>query len=572
MTADGRTASAESCAHLIVDGFNRYNADFRSITQRARWRFEHRDWSGSARDGAERIELYEKAVQGVLHTLKRELGAKCEDRPCWSAIKARYADIIDAYVDSEFFRTFFSSITRRIFGTVGVDPEVEFIALDVEPTTRITKPVPRFVYFNRGSTRYLFDEALADFALGAPYRDIERSIDFVADEVEDYCMARRFDGPIEQVELVKPIFFQGTRAYLVGRITGRSFSSPLVIALKNSDAGIVVDAVILSEAEVSILFGFTRSYFHVDLETVGDAVVFLKSLLPKKRTSEIYTVLGRSKQGKTERYRSLMQHLEAAPDRFVFALGDKGLVMIVFTLPSYDVVFKVIRDRFAYPKTMLRQDVMNKYQLVFRHDRAGRLVDAQEFRHLVFDRSRFAPELLDELLTAAAGTVRDDGERVVIDHVYVERRLTPLNLFLRDAESAPARLAVLDYGQAIRDLAMSNIFAGDLLLKNFGVTRHGRVIFYDYDELTLVTDCNFRDLPAAQNPEDEMSAEAWYYVADNDVFPEQFISFLGFQSALREEFMRYHREVLTADYWRHVKTRHLNGEVFEVLPYNRQFR
>ncbi|MBA3563557.1 MAG: bifunctional isocitrate dehydrogenase kinase/phosphatase [Gammaproteobacteria bacterium] len=563
---------ASDCAREILEGFHRYNADFRSITQRARWRFEHRDWIGGQRDTVERIELYEKAVQAAVQTIRHELGDRHKDRGLWIDIRDQYAHIIEAYVDSEFMRTFFSSVTRRIFGTVGVDSEVEFIAVDVEPTTRITKPVPRFVYFNRGSTRYLFDEVLADFAFVAPYRDVERSIDHLADEVQDYQAAQRLAGPIERVELLKPVFYQGTRAYLVGRITGADFTSPLVIALKSSDSGIVVDAVILSVAEVSILFGFTRSYYHVDLETVGDAVAFLKSLLPAKRTSEIYTVLGRSKQGKTERYRSLMRHLESAPDQFIAAPGDKGLVMVVFTLPSYDVVFKVIRDRFAYPKTMLPQDVINKYQLVFRHDRAGRLVDAQEFRQLAFERSRFSPGLLDELLSATAETTRAEGDRVVVSHVYIERRLTPLNLYLREAEPDAARLAVLDYGQAIRDLAMSNIFAGDLLLKNFGVTRHGRVIFYDYDELCLVTDCNFRDLPAAQNPEDEMRAEAWYYVADSDVFPEQFISFLGFPSALKQEFLRYHSEILTADYWRHVKARHLNGEVPEVLPYNRQFR
>ena len=563
---------AAECAREIHSGFVRYNADFRSVTQRARWRFEHRDWIGGQRDGVERIELYEKAVQAVVRKLSLALGARATDRNQWADIKACYARLIEADVDSEFMRTFFSSVTRRMFGTVGVDPDVEFIAVDVEPTARITKPVPRFVYYNRGSSRYLFDELLGDFAFAVPYKDIERSIDYLADEVEDHSAAAGYAGPLERVEILKPVFYQGTRAYLVGRVLGGNYVTPLVVALKNSDEGILVDAVIQTEAEISILFGFTRSYYHVDLETVGDAVVFLKSLMPKKKTSEIYTVLGRAKQGKTERYRSLMRHLECSSDQFVTAPGDRGLVMVVFTLPSYDVVFKVIRDRFAYPKTMLRQDVMNKYQLVFKHDRAGRLVDAQEFRRLTFDRSRFDADLLNELLAATSDTTRIEGGRVVFGHLYIERRLTPLNLFLRDAAPTAARLAVLDYGQAIRDLAMSNVFAGDLLLKNFGVTRHGRVIFYDYDELCLVTDCNFRDLPVAQNPEDEMRAEAWYYVGDNDVFPEQFISFLGFAPVLKEEFLRYHAEILTADYWRHVKARHLKGEVLEVLPYNRQFR
>ena len=272
---------------------------------------------------------------------------------------------------------------------------------------------------------------------------------------------------------------------------------PLVIALKNTDGGVLVDAVMMREEDVSIVFSFTRSYFHVDLERVGEAVLFLKSMLPRKPVSELFTVLGRAKQGKTERYRELFAHLQRSSDQFVHAPGDRGLVMVCFTLPSFDVVFKVIRDRFAPPKNILRQDVMAKYEMVFKHDRAGRLVDAQEFRRLRFPRGRFAPELLAELTTETASTVHVEGADLIFDHLYIERRMTPLNLFLRDQSGALAERAVLDYGQAIRDLAYTNIFAGDLLLKNFGVTRHGRVIFYDYDELCQVTDCHFRDLPQA---------------------------------------------------------------------------
>jgi isocitrate dehydrogenase kinase/phosphatase len=364
------------------------------------------------------------------------------------------------------------------------------------------------------------------------------------------------------------VFYQISRAYIVGRLVGREFLVPLVIALRNTDGGLLVDAVMLAEADVSIVFGFTRSYFHVDLERVAEAVVFLKSILPLKPVSELFTVLGRARQGKTERYRELMRNLERTSDLFVRAAGERGLVMVCFTLPSFDVVFKVIRDRFAYPKTVLRQEVMDKYRMVFIHDRAGRLVDAQEFRRLRFPRARFAPELLQELRQEAADTVHEDGADLVFDHMYIERRMTPLNLHLRHASPADAERAVIDYGQCIRDLAYTNIFPGDLLLKNFGVTRHGRVIFYDYDELCRVTDCNFREVPPATNEEDEMRAEAWFYVADNDVFPETFISFLGLNDAQRTALLRMHGEVLTAAFWRGVQQRLADGEVLEVLPYH----
>jgi isocitrate dehydrogenase kinase/phosphatase len=329
-----------------------------------------------------------------------------------------------------------------------------------------------------------------------------------------------------------------------------------------------VDAVMMREEDVSIVFSFTRSYFHVDLERVGEAVVFLKQILPRKPVSELFTVLGRAKQGKTERYRELFSHLQRSSDEFVHAPGERGLVMVCFTLPSFDVVFKVIRDRFPPQKSIARADVIRKYEMVFKHDRAGRLVDAQEFRRLRFPRSRFAPELLQELSSEAAGTVHAEGADLIFDHMYIERRMTPLNLYLREQPEEIAEKAVLDYGQAIRDLAYTNIFAGDFLLKNFGVTRHGRVIFYDYDELCQVTDCRFRDMPQAQSDEDEMRGEAWFYVADNDVFPETFLAFLGFSEHLKNVFLSAHAEILTADFWRHVQARHRDGEVMEVLPYH----
>jgi isocitrate dehydrogenase kinase/phosphatase len=373
---------------------------------------------------------------------------------------------------------------------------------------------------------------------------------------------------VVKVEIIRPVFYQVARAYVVGRIIGRELVVPLVIALPNTDGGVLVDAVMLDERDVSIVFSFTKSYFHADLERVGEAVLFLKSIMPRKPVSELFTVLGRARQGKTERYRELMQHLEHTQDRFVHAPGERGLVMVCFTLPSFDVVFKIIRDRFPYPKQVLREEVKAKYQLVFKHDRAGRLVDAQEFKQLKFRKALFAPELLEELRTETAMTVHEEGDDLIFDHMYIERRMTPLNLYLRSATQASAESAVLDYGQCIRDLAYTNIFAGDLLLKNFGVTRNGRVIFYDYDELCQVTDCRFRDMPQATNLEDEMRAETWFYVADNDIFPETFINFLAFTDAQRAAFMRMHGEILTAAFWRGVQERLAEGEVLEVVPYH----
>jgi isocitrate dehydrogenase kinase/phosphatase len=567
--AKSRDALVRDCAQTLVDAFADYNAEFREVTRRAPRRFEERDLRGSQKDAVERIDLYSKYVDGSVELMRHKLGDEVHERAIWSSIKRRFDEMIDPLPDSEFPKTFFSSITRQTFGTVGVDAAVEFVALDLDPLANVTTHVETKLYVNRGSIELLIEELLADFRFRTPYRDFDRSIHVISQEIQAALSASGERRTVEKLEVIKEVFYQMSRAYLVGRLQGRGWLVPFVLALRNTESGVVVDAVMLDEATVSILFSFTRSYFHVDLAHVGEVVAFLKTILPRKRVSELFTVLGRAKQGKTERYRELFRHLQHSDDLFELAPGEKGLVMVCFTLPSFDVVFKLIRDKFPYQKNILREDVLAKYDLVFKHDRAGRLVDAQEFKRLSFPKNRFSPDLLHELLTETSRTVHDEGDYLVIDHLYVERRMTPLNLYIRTADRDQAEKAVLDYGQAIRDLAVTNIFPGDLLLKNFGVTRHGRVIFYDYDELCLVTECRFREVPQAQHEEDEMLAETWYYVGESDVFPETFINFLGFDPHLKAVFLEAHREILTADWWRGIQERLREGDVLEVLPYHR---
>ena len=379
-TDDPRPNSARGCARQIARAFADYNAEFRSITRRAPQHFDSRDWKTSQRDAIERIELYDRFVNRTILVLRTMLGTCALDRQLWEQIRAYFVAEIAVLPDEEFTKTFFSSITRRLFGTVGVAADIEFVATDLDPLAGITSMVGTRIYPNRGSLQLLFEDVLGDLRFRSPWRDFDKSVAHLTADISAHLHGLGGQQSVLKVEMIGPVFYQLTRAYVVGRITGRELLVPLVIALKNTEAGLLIDAVMLSEDQVSIVFSFTRSYFHVDLERVAEAVVFLKSMLPRKPAGELFTVLGRAKQGKTERYRELVRHLEHTSDRFIHAPGDRGLVMVCFTLPSFDVVFKVIRDRFAYPKTILREEVVAKYQLVFKHDRAGRLVDAQEFK------------------------------------------------------------------------------------------------------------------------------------------------------------------------------------------------
>ena len=246
--------------------------------------------------------------------------------------------------------------------------------------------------------------------------------------------------------------------------------------------------------------------------------------------------------------------------------------MVVFTLRRFPIVFKVIRDQFDHPKRTTRDRVKGKYHLVFKHDRVGRLVDAQEFEHVIFEKDRFSEEVLDELLGEAAQSVYVEGNRLIIKHLYVERRLTPLDMYVRDAPTEQVQEIVIDYGKAVKDLAAANIFPGDIFLKNFGVTRTGRVVFYDYDELMLLTDCTFRRIPQARHFEDEFSAEPWFYVDEDDVFPEEFAKFVGLNGPPRDAFFARHGDLCDVEFWAQMQQRQRSGEIIDVLPYKQRNR
>jgi len=505
--------------------------------------------------------------------IRRLLADQVQAKSIWALIKAAYSGMLIRNDDWELAETFFNSITRRVFATVGVDAEIEFVNTDFDiPPTPTTSKIYH-TYKGRESTARLIHMILADYPLMAPFQDIEHDAQQVAAKIEFHLRKMGASGKIDGIDMARCVFYRGMGAYLIGRISSGSTLVPLAIALLNTADGIVVDGVLLNADDVSILFGFTRSYFHVDVERPYDLIHFLKSILPHKRIAELYISTGFTKHGKTELYRELLEHMTVCYiDRFNISPGQRGMVMIVFNLPNDDLVFKLIRDRFDTPKKTTRREIVAKYDLVYRHDRAGRLVDAQTFEHLKFDTSCFSPQLLAELKNEADRTVRIGKDYVILDHTYVERRVTPLDVFLREADPSEAQKIVIEWGNAIKDLAVSNIFPGDILLKNFGVTRHGRVVFYDYDELCLLTSCHFRKLPPAYEYENEMASEPWFYVGENDVFPEEFIKFLGLRAPLRDVFCEHHNDLFEVSFWQQAQQMIQAGKLPHIYPYARNCR
>ncbi len=559
-------------AETVHRTYQAYREEFRDITRRARSRFERREGRGTQLDAAARLEVRAHHIQEITAEMRQRLGPRAADPALWAEVKGAYARLIAPRPDIELAETFFNTVTRRFFPAARVDPRFQFLATELDPPVPSPSQHSWDTFPWSGRTRDLVSAILRARPFGVPWEDLERDAALAAHRIDAHVRSLEDGRPVEAAEVLRPVFFRNKGAYLVGRLQRQTLTTPLIFALLHGERGIFLDAVLLAPADVSNVFSFTRSYFQVEVERPHDVISFLRTILPQKRVSELYISLGHNKHGKTELFREIRGHLSRSTDRFEITRGERGMVMAVFTLPSLDIVFKVIRDRFAFPKSTTREEVMEKYRLVFRHDRAGRLVDAQEFEHLVFDRARFAPELWEELERECAGSLAVRGGEVTIAHLYAERRVTPLDLHLRDGDPASGREAILDYGRAIRDLAATNTFPGDMLLKNFGVTRTGRVIFYDYDELCLVTDCNFRDLPRPRDDGEETAGEPWFYVGERDVFPEEFLPFLGLPGDLKRAFLAVHGELLTAAWWRGIQERHRSGEIVDIFPYRQDQR
>ena len=560
-------------AERVYEAFRTYRDKFESVTARAQYRFERRDWQGWRTDSAHRLSLRKEAVAKIVAEIQDLLGERLHDKMLWTGLKAVFSSRIAESPDWELAETFFNSLTRRIFTTVGVDEQIEFVRTDFSepPTPATTQAFRRYSCADLGPNcvATAVTHILRDVPIEATCQDIVRDAERVAARLQ-------IAGDILHLDIAAEVFYRGKAAYLVGRAVTESGRVPVALALLHEPDGLVIDALISGEDCVGVLFSYTHSYFHVAASRPFDLVRFLRELIPHKKLSELYIALGYHKHGKTEMYRELLAHLEESnfTDDHAFkpAPGVSGMVMTVFTAQDYDLVFKLIKDRFDPPKDTSRERIKGRYDLVFHHDRAGRLIDAQEFEHLAFDKRHFSPELLETLTELASKTLKVSGNAVVTEHLYMERRVTPLNLYLGGASQEEAEAAVVEYGQAIKDLAYSNIFPGDMLVKNFGVTRLGRVVFYDYDELCLLETCNFRRVPEAKTHEQEMASEPWYYVGPDDVFPEQLLPFLGIPKPLRPAFTSAHGDLLEPEFWQKIQERLAEGEFISILPYGGKSR
>ena len=592
---------AYDIAKAMMDGFNRHYRLFRTESARAKHRFETADWHGQQRAQRERIEFYDLRVREASTRLEREFKAGEQPMDIWQQVKLHYIGLLVNHHQPELAETFFNSVTTKILHRTHFHNDFIFVRPAVsteyiengEPESR---PTYRSYYPTPASMREVLVQMVNDFDLTPDFEDLQRDAGFVVSRMNATLGDAKLRANF-QFQVLTSLFFRNKGAYIVGKLINGFNEFPFALPILHTQTGgqLAIDAALFGEDDLLILFSFARAYFMVDMEIPSAYVQFLRSMMPRKPRNEIYNALGLAKQGKTLFYRDFLHHLRHSSDQFRIAPGIKGMVMLVFDLPSFPYVFKVIKDYYPPQKDTTREQIKGKYLLVKQHDRVGRMADTLEYSEVAFPRQRFEDELIQEIEQFAPSQLeisdRDGDGRVevIIKHVYIERRMIPLNIYLHEAFDAggadngnqePAAVrareqierGVIEYGKAIKDLVAANIFPGDMLWKNFGITRHGKVVFYDYDEIEYITDCVFRKVPTPRNEEEEMSGEVWYNVGPKDVFPETFGPFLLGNPAVREVFMKHHADLLDAAFWQAHKNRILAGDVIDVFPYDREKR
>jgi isocitrate dehydrogenase kinase/phosphatase len=572
----------QKVANLIVRVFDSYLAEFMVITRRAKGRFEQRDWIGGRRDALERLTLYEKVLSQISVQIQGILGERANDRSIWIEIKQIYSQIIPERCNEDIAETFFNSVTRKLLNTVGLDREVEFFYLETKPRSKKQGSPIVHTYKREENTKELIRKILQDHAFSEDYENFERDVEFVASEVDLFLCSIIRNNKSYSIETLKPCFYRNKVAYIVGRIVVDSQVYPIIIPLYNDESGIYIDSTLLQEADANNIFGFAYSHFQVEVEVPNELVVFLSSILPHKPLPDLYNAIGFYKHGKTEFYRDLHRFVHISKEQFVVAPGQEGAVMIVYTLPNYDYVFKVIKDRPCFvrsshitEKTIDKSEVKYRYKFVCNRDRVGRLVDTQEFENIRFKAKRYSKELLREFEMAAKNTITVKDGYVIVDHLYLQRKVTPLPMyFLEEKDRSSIRQVVIDFGYFIKDLAATGLFPADLFHTwNYGVTEGNRVVLYDYDDVIPLENANFKTKPEPRDEYEEMKLEEdWIFAEPNDFFMDEMDTFIGIPEPLRGIFNAAHRDLFTVEFWQNIKLRVSRGQIIDIIPYDRNKR
>ena len=578
-----------SIAKKILLGFEHHYQNIKSASIEAKRCFEEKEWEKIENDSKLRLNFYDEQVDVFCKNLSSELkkqtlyGAKAEfnetqkmdkfNSDFWKNTKHVYIELITSHKQPELAETFYNSVFCRIFSRsfynnqyIFTKPCVSLNYIDMD------EPVIDSYFVDDGQLKETLTSVLNNYKFSCKFGNLDQDIERLQEQL--IKQMPRLQSEVFELQFISTPFIRGKCAYIVGKIVTQLHPDvPVLIALLNDEnKGLYVDSLLTDIGSISIIFSFSRSYFFITTDYPSAIVEYLKELLPGKTRAVLYSAIGLHKQGKTLLYRHFLKYSKITSEKLIIAPGIKGMVMSVFTFPMYPYVFKVINDQFAPPKMGTKEMVKDRYYFVKNHVRIGRLADTWEFSNVAFPLKDIDDALLTELEKKASSNIEIENDLLIIKHMYIENKMTPLNMYLETANIKQQNHIINDYGKAIDELINSNIFPGDMLTKNFGVTRQNRVVFYDYDEITLMSTPIFKKIPKAKTYEQEMASEPWYYVGQNDVFPEEFKYFMLPNPYMKEVFNKKYKKLLDADYWVSIQEKIKQNGVIDYYPYGSEKR
>ena len=577
-----RSPDIRIIAKIILGGFKKYLSEFLIITRRSKVRFEQKEWQEIRKDSVERLNLYEKILTEISNRINDFLVNQGNNSSTWISVKGQYADLIKNYCNRNIAETFFNSLTRKRFGFVGINRDLEFFHLHAVGQKEPCGPLIYKTYPKQESTKDLLQRIIDDHHFEVEFDNLSRDLGYAANELNLFLWPIIRNEKSYSIDVLKSTFYRNKVAYIIGRVVVDSRTIPMIIPLYNGSNGIYIDSVLLDEADANNIFGFAYSYFNVDVDLPNQLINFLSSILPQKPLSDLFNSIGFNKHGKTEFYRDLHRFVHISKEKFEYAPGKEGAVMLVFTLPSYNHVFKVIKDKPCFvrsshmtDKTITKAQVMERYDFVCKRDRVGRLVDTQEFENLKFRIKRFSDELLNDCKKIANDAILINNDYVVINHLYLQRKVIPLPIYFhKESNINLIRQVIIDFGFFIKDLAATGLFPADLFNTwNYGVSEGNRVVLYDYDDIIPLENSNFKLKPVPKNDYEENSLEEDWIIADqNDFFLDEVDRYIGIPEALKGIFNSVHSDLFTVKYWQDIKSKVTNGEVMDIIPYDRTKR
>lgn len=565
----------EKIAGLIFSSFHTYYLKYEGITGRAKYRFLNREWAQDVQDGVSRINLHPEIMGKLKEDVRHVQPDENFIRQHWREIRTSYMRLVkeksqvgNAY-RRDLVHTYFYMAQRIFFPRDSIDDPMGLVWDNRANPSIVPGFVVKYEQGRSGQLRKLlakiinkspFSGHLAhaqdDALLGA--RALELGLQNHGKNIED----------LSSLELLSPVFYQTKRAYQVGRVVFKSGEFlPMVLGYAHPESGVQLDVVLVGEKDVSPLFSYTRSNFHVDVSAYREMVEYLVQMLPNKNRIDFLAAIGFHNPAKEYLKASLRAKLARPNAHFDFAIGVKGNATDVFSVTGFPFVFKIPRELSKKIDFVGRERIIENYRYVHRIDRVGRMLDGLRFQNMRFKKTNFTPELLAYLQENSPSHVRGEGDDVVFDDIFVQKKVIPLNVYLERADDKHTRSALIGLGECIKELISVGIFPGDLMAKNFGVDSDGKVVYYDYDDVDSVSKFQFRNIPAARNDDEETMALTDRITAgDYDIFPEQIATFLLRPKDL-EMFRLYHADLLRAEGWNKLKQSYESGEIPDLFPY-----